>query len=62
MPPVRPARRAKAAKNPRKRAWPRLRTAIRFGLPAALPLAVLGAGAWLVVSGEGARLASQELW
>ncbi len=60
MPPVRPARRARGAKNPRKRAWPRgVWTVIRFGLPAALTLAILGAGAWLAVSDEGARLVAK---
>lgn len=60
MPPVKPARRAKGARNPRKRSWPRgVGTAIRWGLPAGLTVAVLGAGAWLAVSGEGARLAAQ---
>lgn len=60
MPPVKPARRAKGARNPRKRAWPRgAKTAIRFGLPAAMTGAILGAGAWLAVSGEGARLVAK---
>ena len=60
MPPVKPARRAKGARNPRRRSWPRaVVNATRWGLPAVLAVAVLGAGVWLAVSGEGARLATQ---
>ena len=60
MPPVRPARRAKGMRNPRKRAWPRgVKTAIRWALPAAVTGAMVAAGAWLAVSGEGARLVAK---
>ncbi len=60
MPPLRPTRRTKSAKNPRKRSWPQgVRTAFRWGLPAVLTVAILGAGAWLFVSGVGARLLDQ---
>ena len=57
MPALRSAR--KPAKRPRRRVLPRgLRLALRWGLPP-LALAALGAaGAWLAVTGEGARLAA----
>jgi len=57
MSPVKPARRVKSARNPRKRKWLRSTgKAIRWGLPAVLTMAILGAGAWLTVSSEGLRL------
>ncbi len=60
MPPLRPTRRTKSAKNPRKRSWPQgVRTAFRWGLPAGLTVAILGGGAWLLISGVGARLLGQ---
>lgn len=60
MPPMRPPRRARKPKNPRKRTWPRgLKTALRLGLPALLGATALSGGIWLVLSGEGARLAAR---
>lgn len=60
MPPMRPAPRAKKARNPRKRTLPRgLKTAFKLGLPVILGVTVVGGGLWMGVSGAGARLAQE---
>jgi cell division protein FtsQ len=58
MPPVKSTRRTKPVKNPRRRTLPRsAKTALRLGLPITLIAAIAATSAWLVMSGEAARIA-----